>query len=150
MVGSQEQWDHVVNGRVIRFGTRAFARHLDDVLDESVAAFRRVGSPVAVSTPSCNQVADTGLRPDSKVQNDNKRTAWLSEYVREYGQRRGYAVVDLNKLVCSGGYRESLAGAHLRDDGIHFSRAGAAYVWRWLSGELLRVAQTHYSSSAAS
>jgi peptidoglycan/LPS O-acetylase OafA/YrhL len=138
MLGTHEQWDHVVDGHTVRFGSDAFAQHLDKVLDASIAPFRESGSHVAVSTPSCNGVRDAGLVPDPKVQNDETRVRWLSNYVRSYADRRGVAMVDLNKFLCSDGYRESLGGVKLREDGIHFTRDGAAYVWSWLAGELLR------------
>jgi peptidoglycan/LPS O-acetylase OafA/YrhL len=150
MVGSHEQWDHIVDGHTVRFGSTAFARHLDKVLDASTAPFRKAGSPVAVSTPSCNGIPDSGLVPEAKVQNDPARIRWLSDYVRGYANRRGVGLVDLNKFLCSDGYRESLGGVKLRKDGIHFTRDGASYVWSWLAGELLRVAQSGHSSASLS
>jgi peptidoglycan/LPS O-acetylase OafA/YrhL len=147
MTGVQEQWDHVVDGHVLSFGSAAFERHLDDVLDDAIEPFRTAGSPVAVSTPSCNRVADNGTAADPRIQNDATRIAWLSAYVRGYAIRQHLPLVDLNEFLCSRGYEESLGGVRLRTDGIHFSRAGSAYVWRWLAGELLRISRTTHSSS---
>jgi peptidoglycan/LPS O-acetylase OafA/YrhL len=147
MVGEQQQWDTVVDGRTLRFGSDAFARHLDAVLDAAVAPFRAAGVPVAVSTVPCHHVPDPGTIPDAKVINDDARVAWLHDHVVDYGQQQGVAVVDLDRFLCSGGYQEQLGGVRLRSDGMHFTREGAAYVWGWLADQLLAVRSGAQSSS---
>jgi len=49
-------------------------------------------------------------------------------------------VVDLGEYVCPGGdCQESIDGAELRPDGLHFEGEGAVIVSRWLTRRLLAI-----------
>jgi hypothetical protein len=139
--GSNEQFDQVVGGRIITFGTPAYERHLVRVLDSDT---RRLGAgyrPVALVTVGCHHVPDSGLSPDPPIINDESRVRWLNDVLTRYASHSGGRVtlLDLHGFLCPNGYAATRDGVVLRSDGLHFSQAGAEVVWRWLGPQLLRL-----------
>jgi peptidoglycan/LPS O-acetylase OafA/YrhL len=140
--GIGEQFDQVVDGRIVTFGTPAYEQHLVRVLDSDT---RRLGvgrRPVALVTASCHQVPDSGVSPDPAIINDDSRVRWLNGVLARYADRQPGRVtlLDLHGFLCADGYTATKDGVALRSDGLHFSEAGAAVVWRWLGPRLLRLA----------
>ncbi len=139
--GIGEQFDHLVNGKVVTFGTPAYEQHLVSVLDSDT---RRLGAgtrPVALVTVGCHQVPDSGLSPDPAIINDETRVRWLNGVLGRYAARHRIALLDLYDFLCADGYSATRDGVTLRSDGLHFSEAGAAVVWKWLGPELRRLAR---------
>jgi peptidoglycan/LPS O-acetylase OafA/YrhL len=139
--GIGEQFDQVVDGKVITFGTAAYERHLVTVLDSDT---RRLGAgrrPVALVTVGCHQVPDSGLSPDPSIINDETRVRWLNGVLSRYAARHEMALLDLHGFLCADGYTPAKDGVTLRSDGLHFSEAGAAVVWKWLGPKLIRLAR---------
>jgi peptidoglycan/LPS O-acetylase OafA/YrhL len=140
--GIGEEFDHVSDGRVVTFGTPAYEQHLVRVLDSDT---RRLGAgkrPVALVTVSCHKVPDSGLSPDPAIINDESRVRWLNGVLARYADRHAgrITLLDLHGFLCANGYTATRDGVALRSDGLHFSTAGAAVVWRWLGPQLLRLA----------
>jgi peptidoglycan/LPS O-acetylase OafA/YrhL len=140
--GIGEQFDQVVGGRIVTFGTPAYEQHLVRVLDSDT---RRLGvgrRPVALVTVGCHQVPDSGLSPDPAIINDESRVRWLNGVLTRYAARQGGRVtlLDLHGFLCADGYAATRDGVTLRSDGLHFSGAGAAVVWRWLGPQLIQLA----------
>jgi hypothetical protein len=148
MLGSHEQWDHVVSGRTLTFGSSEFARHLDATLDRATAPFRQSETPVAISNVPCHQVPDSGTIPDAKVINDAGRVRWLATYLRGYGHDHDVPVLDLDGFLCPHGYTNTRGGVTLRVDGMHFTAEGAALIWHWLEPQLLHLAAGQSSSTS--
>lgn len=139
--GVGEQFDHVVDGRTVRFGTPDYERHLVAALDSDT---RRLGlgtRPVALVTVGCHRVADSGLDRDPAIVNDPDRVSWLNGVLTRYASARGLPLLDLYGFLCPGGYRAATDGVTLRSDGLHFTESGAAVVWRWLGPQLVRLAR---------
>ncbi|MEN3362017.1 MAG: hypothetical protein V7637_5999, partial [Mycobacteriales bacterium] len=140
-VGIGEQFDHVVDGRVLTFGTPAFERHLDTELTKALGLLGLGRRPVAVVNVGCHKVLDTGLSGDAKVINDEARVRWLNQAVGRYaGQQPGVSLIDLYGFLCADGYTDARDGVQLRVDGLHFTPDGAAIVWRWLGPQLIDLA----------
>ncbi len=140
--GIGEQFDQVVDGRIITFGSPAYEQHLVRVLDSDT---RRLGAgrrPVALVTVSCHRVPDSGLSPDPPIINDESRVRWLNGVLTRYASHRAGRVtlLDMHGFLCAEGYTATRDGVALRSDGLHFTAAGAAVVWRWLGPRLLRLA----------
>jgi hypothetical protein len=140
--GIGEQFDQVVDGRIVTFGTPAYEQHLVRVLDSDT---RRLGAghrPVALVTVGCHRVPDSGLSPDPPIINDESRVRWLNGVLTRYaGHRPGrVTLLDLHGFLCARGYSATRDGVTLHSDGLHFTQAGAAVVWRWLGPHLLRLA----------
>ncbi|HZB49304.1 MAG TPA: hypothetical protein VE547_09440, partial [Mycobacteriales bacterium] len=141
-VGIGEQFDHVVNGRVVRFGTPEYERHLRAELDTAAGALGAGGRPVAVVDVACPRVPDSGLSADASIINDGDRTAWLNAAVARWAAAADpeVAVLGLDDFLCADGYPEERDGVRLRSDGLHFTEQGAAVVWRWLGPRLIDLA----------
>jgi hypothetical protein len=139
--GIGEQFDHVVGGRTLTFGTRPFARHLDDALSHDIRVMRQAADTVAIVTVPCHGVIDTGLNKEARITNDRARLSWLNDHIRRIAARQSPAipVVDLDRHLCAHGYTNTRNGVTLRKDGLHFTHEGAAVVWGWLGPQLLRL-----------
>jgi peptidoglycan/LPS O-acetylase OafA/YrhL len=139
--GIGELFDQVVDDRIVTFGTRAYEQHLVRVLDSDT---RRLGvgrRPIALVTVGCHKVPDSGLSPDPPIINDESRVRWLDGVLARYASHRpGVTLLDLHGFLCAEGYTATRNGVTLRSDGLHFTEAGAAVVWRWLGPQLLHLA----------
>jgi lysophospholipase L1-like esterase len=51
-------------------------------------------------------------------------------------KRSDVDLMDLHGRLCASGFTESIDGIKLRTDGLHFSPAGARFVWQWLAPQL--------------
>jgi peptidoglycan/LPS O-acetylase OafA/YrhL len=142
-VGIGEQFDHVVDGVTVRFGSSAFERHLDRELGKDVALLGAGQRPVAVVNVACHRVLDTGLSEDARIINDDSRVRWLNRAIARFAERQAGRVVllDLYAFLCADGYASARDGVPLRTDGLHFTEGGAVIVWRWLGPALIRLAQ---------
>ncbi|HVQ91779.1 MAG TPA: acyltransferase family protein [Mycobacteriales bacterium] len=139
--GIGEQFDHVVDGQVLTFGTPAFEQHLDTELTKALGSLGLGRRPVAVVNVGCHQVLDTGLSGDAKVINDESRVRWLDQAIARYAaQQPGVSLIDLYGFLCADGYTNTRDGVQLRVDGLHFTPEGAAIVWRWLGPQLIDLA----------
>jgi peptidoglycan/LPS O-acetylase OafA/YrhL len=141
-VGIGEQFDHVVNGQVVRFGTAAYEQHLAAELSSTLASLGAGQRPVAIVNVACHHVLDSGLSGDARIINDDSRIRWLDQAIARFAaQRPGLSLIDLYGFLCADGYQDSRDGVQLRVDGLHFTPGGAAIVWRWLGPQLLHLAQ---------
>jgi peptidoglycan/LPS O-acetylase OafA/YrhL len=142
-VGIGEQFDHVVDGRVVEFGTPEYERHLTASLDTATGELGAGGRPVAVVDVACHRVPDSGLSADARIINDPERTEWLNAAVARYAARADsprVSLIGLDEWLCADGYSDTRDGVELRSDGLHFTEQGAAVVWRWLGPRLLALA----------
>jgi len=140
--GSNEQFDQVVNGRIVTFGSPAYEQHLVRVLDSDTGRLSAGHRPVALVTVGCHHVPDSGLSPDPPIINDESRVRWLNGVLGRYASHSAGRVtlLDMHRFLCGGGYTATRDGVVLRPDGLHFTEAGAEVVWRWLGPQLLRLA----------
>ncbi len=145
--GIGEQFDRVVSGSTVTFGTPADEQFLEAQLDAMVAIFTDEGASVVLPTVPCHHVPQGGVSGDADIINDDRRVTWLNEVLRRYAAAHADTVkiYDLYGQVCPHGYTETLNGVQLRADGLHFTAAGADLVWSGLGPALLaagRAAQT--------
>ena len=140
--GIGEQFDQIVDGRMLTFGTPEYERHLTRTLGSDVERLGAGGRPVAVVTVACHRVPDSGVSRDPAIINDDGRVRWLNGVLARFAERQPDRVtlVDLYGFLCADGYRTTKDGVTLRTDGLHFSEAGAAVVWRWLGPRLIELA----------
>jgi len=141
-LGIGEQFDKLVNGKVLRLGTPAYARWLDRELDLRVALLRAQNVPVALVNVPCHDVEFADSNASSQVTNDAHRLDELNALVTDYvaAHRGEVAQIDLHGYLCPHGYTNSAPGvSRLRSDGLHFTAAGAAYVWRYLMPRVRRL-----------
>jgi hypothetical protein len=138
-LGDGELFDQQVAGHVVRFGTSAFAAHVENWLTRSINSLRAAGaSRVALVNVPCHSAI---AGPIGDIINDSSRIAWLNNVVKSYVARHQptTALIDLHGYLCASGYTNTLDGVQLRTDGVHFSKSGARVVWAWLGPQLTAV-----------
>jgi len=134
-VGIGEQFDKRVDDRVLAWGTEAHDEWLTTVLKERIDQFREAGAAVVLPTVPCHQVADSGVSSVAQIINDDRRTRANNDLIKQvaedYTGTDGppVTVLDLYADLCADGYTEEVDGITLREDGLHFTTDGAAYVW---------------------
>jgi hypothetical protein len=138
LVGAWEVLDHVVDGATLRVGTPEYEQYLLGELGRGLDLLESNGQPVVVLTSPCFDEHDPQLGASSSDRNDPDRLAWVNARIRTaVAAHPGVALLDLESVACpGGGYHEKVAGVTMREDGVHFSRDGAAIVWRWLGPQL--------------
>jgi peptidoglycan/LPS O-acetylase OafA/YrhL len=145
-LGLGEQFDKAVADETLTFGSEEHLAWLRGQLTERIEMLHDSGVDVVVATSPCHQVADDGTNPVTDVVNDDSRVRTVNELVRDV--RRQYppssthpvGIVDLYADLCAEGYDNEVDGKTLRDDGLHFSPEGAAYVWSLIVPSLRDVA----------
>ena len=136
--GIGEQFDKVVDGQTLEFGTQEHDAWLAASMTERIDLFRDRDIPVVVVTSACHDV-DTGNPGQTAVINDVERVdtnnAILADVVDSYSS--GVTLFDLHELLCSSGFEPEIDGVTLYDDGLHFTDEGAAFVWNSLAPVLV-------------
>lgn len=142
MLGIGEQFDRVVDGRVVRFGTAAYERFLDREVAGRLAVLAAGGHPVALVTVPCHDVLDTGVSGSPTVINDESRVGWLNDVQRRYvAAHPGVRLLDLHAFLCPDGYTDELDGVRqVHRDGMHLTPEAVQLVWSWLEPQLLGMA----------
>ena len=136
MIGAWEVFDRVVDGHTLRVGTPELERYLLSELDVAAGRLTAGGVPLILLSTPCFDEPDTDLAGMSAGRNDQSRADWLNRVWRSYADDHKSTVrfVDFGKIVCPGGEpRQTVDGKTFRYDGVHFTDAGAKYVWKWLA-----------------
>lgn len=143
-VGSWEQYDRIVDGKILRLGTPEFEAHLDAELSVLLAELDPAKRPVGVMNDPCHQTPDFGLGPEPRVVNDENRVRELNAIVARFVAAKGPRVhlLDFHAFLCSGGYTVTKDGVTLRTDGLHYTPEGARLIWTWLGPQLLALASS--------
>jgi peptidoglycan/LPS O-acetylase OafA/YrhL len=141
LVGSWEQYDRIVGGRVLKLGTPEFERHVRDELNTLLALLGPSKRPVAVLNVPCHRTPDFGLGPEPHIVNDDERVRRIDKVVADFVDGAGPNVhlVDFDDFLCHDGYTATRGAVTLRTDGLHFTPAGARLIWGWLGPKLLAI-----------
>jgi len=144
-LGAWEVYDHEVDGKVLTVGSAAYATYLRSRLDDGLSAMQRAGAraPIVIPTVPCYGqpkyvVGGVNMATD---RNDPKRAAAVNQVLESFAAAHSSAVhlVDPNRLVCpTGKFTEKVNGVQLREDGVHYTKAGATAFWKWLMPQLAR------------
>jgi peptidoglycan/LPS O-acetylase OafA/YrhL len=140
--GAFEVFDRLIDGRRYRVGTTAWARRLRNALTRDVDLFASRGGLVALPTVPCFDPPDYGVAGAAGGQTDRgdpRRAAAVNGVIRQVARAHPDVVriVDLAGFLCPNGHpRDHINGVTLREDGVHFTRAGARIVSRWLAPRL--------------
>lgn len=154
--GAQFIGEHEVDGQLLAARSPELAtlirRTLTDV--ESRAAEAGV-THVQVATMPCRQVAanklDPALRQFAGPISDPENIAWVNEAVTAWAKGEGEGseptpgvqreLLDLWDPLCADGFTEEINGVPLYGDTVHFSPAGAAAVWTWLTPRVVEASR---------
>ncbi len=144
-VGAWEVYDHLVDGKRVRVGSRAYRRFLLDSLEQGLQILNDQGNPrVGLFNVPCYKEIDPVLGGTSSARNDPRRRAWLNDvlhtFVRQHRQQ--VVMVDLASFVCPGGrFIDKAGGIPLRPDGVHFTERSNPLLWQWLAPQVIDLAR---------
>lgn len=138
-LGPWEVFDHYVDGKTLKVGSAAYSTYLQSRLEMGLQAMDKAGKhgPIVIPTVPClgqpkYMVGGVNMATD---RNDPKRAAEVNKILRSFAAKHPKAVhlVDPGELVCpSGKFTEKVHGVKMRDDGVHYTKAGAQAFWKWL------------------
>lgn len=154
--GAQFIGEHEVDGQVIGSRTPEHAALLRRTLTDIEERAKAAGiTHVQVATLPCRRVdpdkLDPSLRQFAGPISDPANVSWVNETVTAWakgegdgaeptpGVRRG--VLDLWEPLCADGFTNEVNGVPLYSDTVHFSPAGAASVWTWLTPRVVEAAR---------
>ncbi|MBB2891360.1 acyltransferase family protein [Flexivirga oryzae] len=144
-LGPWEVYDHYIDGKTLKVGSAAYARYLQSRLQEGLTAMNKAGrhGPLVIPTVPClgqpkYMVNGVDMAPE---RNDPKRAAAVNGILVAFAAKhpRTIHLVDPGELVCpSGTFTKKVNGVQLRQDGVHYTKAGAAAFWKWLMPQIAR------------
>jgi peptidoglycan/LPS O-acetylase OafA/YrhL len=142
LVGSWEQYDRIVDGRLLTLGTPAFEKHMDTELAALLDTLQPATRPVAVMNVPCHRTPDFGVGPEPHIVNDENRVRELNAIIARFVASQGPSVhlLDFHGFLCQHGYTTTMNGVTLRTDGLHFTPDGAHVIWGWLAPQLQALA----------
>jgi len=143
LLGVWDLQDRRVDSGWLRLGTPEHDEYFVGELVTAIDVLGASGAPVVfLTTPYFKypeEVSEPGRTFD---ENQPWRIDRLNSLYRQAVLARpgSAAVLDLNTMVNGGDtYRDSIDGVRLRDDGVHFSPAGADLIAEWLLPQLVQV-----------
>jgi hypothetical protein len=140
LTGAWDLLDRKIDGQYYSPGTVQFDRYFLGELDLATQLLASQGARVVVlSTPFFSRpelVGQTGRAwPEYEPWRVDRINGLYRDFATAHPDR--FSLVDLNKFVSPGGrYAEYIDGVQVRDDGVHFSAAGADMVTAWLVPQL--------------
>lgn len=157
--GVQFIGEHEVDGELVESRSPQAARLIKRTLTDIEQQAKGAGvTHVQIATMPCRQVdpnkLDPALRQFAGPISDPANIAWVNETVTAWAKGEGEGadptegvereLLDLHGALCSEGYTEEVNDIPLYKDTVHFSPAGAATVWTWLTPRVVRASHpTH-------
>lgn len=146
--GVQFIGDHEVDGELVESRTPEAAALIKRTLTDIEERAKGAGvTHVQIATMPCRQVdpnkLDPGLRQFAGPISDPANIDWVNETVTAWAKGEGDGaaptegvdrdLLDLHGVLCADGFTAEVNGIELYQDTVHFSPAGAASVWTWLT-----------------
>lgn len=138
-LGPWEVFDHYVDGKTLKVGSAAYSSYLQSRLELGLQTMDKAGphGPIVIPTVPClgqpkYLVGGVNMATD---RNDPKRAAAVNKILQSFAAKHPKTVhlVNPGELVCpSGKFTEKVHGVQMRDDGVHYTKAGAQAFWKWL------------------
>ena len=138
-LGAWEVYDHVVFGQPMKVYTDAYAKIVEQRLQERIDQYRAAGIPTVMPTVPCfgKQASRLG-----QERYDEKRRDWVNERLMAVAARNRtwVRVIDPTDKLCDADGKsiaETPEGIAIREDGAHFDTDSATWFWNtWLAGQL--------------
>jgi peptidoglycan/LPS O-acetylase OafA/YrhL len=140
LVGAWDILDREVDGHLVKFGSVEYDTSFLHQLDDATNLLGSTGAKVVVlTTPFFSRpdlAVQTGRQwPEYEPWRVDRINALYRDFLANHPGR--YDMIDLNKFVSpQGKYTATMNGEVIRDDGVHFSEAGAVTVTKWLVPQL--------------
>ncbi|TWP33316.1 acyltransferase family protein [Leekyejoonella antrihumi] len=142
-LGGWDVFDHVINGKVMKEQSPAYATYFRSRLEQGLKLLGPNVQVVIPNVPCYNQpqyvVGGENLAPS---RNSPQRAAALNKILAGFASAHPHQVHIFNvaEHVCPGGkFTENLDGVKVRDDGVHYTTAGAKLFWKWIMPTLNQV-----------
>lgn len=155
--GAQFIGDHEVDGEVVGSRSEDHAELIRRTLTDIERRAKGAGvTHVQVTTMPCRQVdpdkLDPSLRQFAGPISDPVNVGWVNDVVRQWAKGEGAGseatagvrreVLDLWSPLCADGFVPEVNGVTLYSDTVHFSPAGAASVWTWLTPRVVEASRS--------
>lgn len=146
--GAQFIGDHEVDGEVLTSRSPELATLIKQTLTDIEQRAKEAGvTHVQMATMPCREVdpdkLDPALRQFAGPISDPENIAWVNQTVTEWVEGEGEGaeptdgvrrdLLDLHGALCKDGFTAEVNDIPLYGDTVHFSPAGAATVWTWLT-----------------
>ncbi len=145
LVGAWDVFDRQINGEWLRLGTVEYDRYFLSELDQASSMLAAQGAKVVIlTTPYFARPELVGSTPDAYNEYQPSRVDRINALFRDFSVRNPgrYTLLDLNRFVSpQGRFTDTLRGQLIRDDGVHFTKAGADMVAQWLAPKIQAVAR---------
>lgn len=133
--------DMRVNGKVLHFGSSGYRKWLTGMLSTiRKQALAHGAERFAIGTLSCHRMP--GTTQDARDISNDERVQTINTVARRWAARTDTPVVDFDKLLCTGGYNDTINGKPLYKDDLHYTSASGAIVWDWLAPQVQRIVRT--------
>ncbi len=150
-MGGWDVLDHKIDGRILKERSPAYARYFRGRLEQGLKALGPDVQLVIPNIPCYHQpkyvVQGQNIATD---RNDPKRGAALNKILRGFAHAHPDRVhlVDVASRLCPGGeFTEKLHGVRVREDGVHYTAAGAKLFWKWVMPTIDRVTDDNSGGS---
>ena len=152
LIGAWEVVDRIVGDTHYRTKTPQYADYIAESLEIGLAALEESSAHVVfLTTPCMKQRWGTVMQPGNlpapqQERSEPARVRWVNQVVKNFAARHAERItlIDLHGFTCPNGeFPEAIDGLELQPDGVHFSAEGAAFIWRWLTPQLVEIAQRH-------
>lgn len=144
-LGPWEVYDHYVGNKNLAVGSKAYAAYLLSRMETGLQTMNKAGKhgPIVIPTVPClgqpkYMVNGVNMATD---RNDPKRAAAVNQILKTFAAKHSKQVhlVNPGELVCpTGKFTEKVHGVKLRDDGVHYTKAGAEAFWKWLMPQIAK------------
>ncbi|KRE36016.1 hypothetical protein ASG73_15255 [Janibacter sp. Soil728] len=157
LTGAQFIGEHEVDGQVVGGRSEAHAALIRRTLTDIEQQAKGAGiTHLQVATMPCREVdpdkLDPSLRQFAGPISDPANVAWVNDTVTQWAKGEGDGaaptpgvsrdLLDLWEPLCSDGFTPQVNGVPLYSDTVHFSPAGAASVWTWLTPRVVEASRT--------
>jgi peptidoglycan/LPS O-acetylase OafA/YrhL len=134
MIGRNEVFDRVVDGKTYRVSTYDYSVYLLDQLEQARRVLTAGGAPMLLATTPCTDPPSTA--PLHQIVGDQRRITWLNLMLHRFADkhRDTVTVLDVNHLLCPSGVpRPIVHSSVFTADGVSLTPTVARAVWGWLA-----------------
>jgi len=134
-VGAWEVFDKRAGDTLYKVGTDEWKAYVLSELDAALQVSGGDGTPVVMLNSPCFKASSSLEGKPNPERNDASRVQAVNDVVTTFAQShpQQVTVLDLKSFLCPNGqYQDELGGVQVRDDGVHYTKDGAALVWNWL------------------
>ena len=131
--------DHRVAGEIVTPTSAGYEAFVRGYLDEQLSLAGPGARHVAVVNLSCHRVA-TFDKVELVRMNDVGLVRRLNAITAAWARERDVPVLDQFEHLCGRGFRDTVDGVELYEDGFHFSARSAPIFWDWAGPRILTIA----------